>query len=64
MVGGAGGRPMRHTRYLAEQLAADGDQPSDELRRKVSAPVPLVLNWASGVFAIAILVLMVWKPGA
>lgn len=63
-IGGAGGRPMRHTRYLAEQLAAEGDEPSDELRRRVSAPVPLVLNWGSGVLAIAILVLMVWKPGS
>lgn len=63
-LGGAGGRPMRHARYLAEKLAAEGDQPSAELRAKVAAPVPLVLNWGSGVLTVAILVLMVWKPGA
>lgn len=63
-LGGAGGRPLRHVRYLAEQLAADGDQPSAELRAKVGARIHLVLNWGSGLATVAILVLMVWKPGA
>ena len=64
VLGGAGGRPMRHARYLAEKLAAEGDQPSDELRRKLSAPLPLVLNWGSGVLTVAILAVMILKPGA
>ncbi len=64
VLGGAGGRPLRHARYLAERLAGEDDLPSAELKAKVAAPVPLVLNWASGVAIIAILVLMVWKPGA
>lgn len=64
VLGGAGGRPLRHARYLAERLAGEDDRPSAELKAKVAAPVPLVLNWASGLAIVAILVLMVWKPGA
>ena len=64
VLGGAGGRPMRHARYLAERLAGGGDAPSAELKAKVAAPVPLALNWASALAGLAILVLMVWKPGA
>ena len=63
-LGGAGGRPLRHARYLAERLAGEDDRPSAELQAKVSAPVPLTLNWGSGIATVAILVLMVWKPGA
>ena len=64
VLGGAGGRPLRHARYLAERLAGEDDRPSAELQAKVSAPVPLTLNWGSGIATVAILVLMVWKPGA
>jgi uncharacterized membrane protein len=64
VLGGAGGRPLRHARYLAERLAGEGDAPSAELQARVSAPVPLILNWASGVATVAILALMIWKPGA
>ncbi len=63
-LGGAGGRPMRHARNLAEKLAAEGDQPSAELKAKVAAPVPLLLNWGSGVVTVILLVVMIWKPGA
>ena len=54
---------LRHTRELAEQLAQDGDRPSDELRLAVRNPRALVLNVAAFALLIAILVLMVWKPG-
>ncbi len=64
VLGGIGGRSARHVRYLAERLAADGDRPSDELRRALHDPVSRALNYASFVAALAILVLMVWKPGA
>ena len=64
VLGGAGGRPLRDARYLAVRLAGEDDRPSAELKAKVAAPVPLILNWASGVAIVAILVLMVWKPGA
>jgi uncharacterized membrane protein len=64
VLGGIGGRSARHVRYLAERLAADGDLPSDELRRALDDPVSRALNYASFVAALAILALMVWKPGA
>jgi uncharacterized membrane protein len=64
VLGGIGGRSARHARYLAERLAADGDQPSDELRRALTKPAAQVLNYASFLAALAILALMVWKPGS
>jgi uncharacterized membrane protein len=63
MVGGYGGRTARHARHLAEQLAADGDEPSPELHELVAAPIPLAASLASGVMLLAILALMVWQPG-
>ena len=63
VLGGIGGRPARHTRELAERLAAEGDRPSEELRRRVADPLSLALSFASGAILIAVLVLMVWKPG-
>jgi uncharacterized membrane protein len=63
VVGGVGGRPARHTRELAERLAREGDRPSEELRRRVADPLSLVLSFASGAILVAVLVLMVWKPG-
>jgi uncharacterized membrane protein len=61
-LGGAGGRPLRHARELAEQLAVDGDQPSPELRRAVADPRAALLSYLSFAAALAILALMVWKP--
>lgn len=63
VVGGIGGRPARHTRELAERLARAGDQPSEELARRVRDPLSLALSFASGAILVAVLVLMVWKPG-
>jgi uncharacterized membrane protein len=59
-LGSVGGRRERETRLQAERLAAGGDVPSDELRTRTSN----FLSWASGVAALAVLVLMIWKPGA
>ena len=64
VVGALGGRPARHARELAQRLAAEGDRPSDELDRAVRDPLSLVLSFASGAIVLAIVVLMVWKPGA
>jgi uncharacterized membrane protein len=63
-AGRAGGRRDRRTRELAERLAADSDAPSSELRGRVRDPVALSLSWGSGVAVVAILALMIWKPGA
>jgi uncharacterized membrane protein len=62
-LGGRGGRRDKATRELAEQLAAQGDQPSPELRARLRDPVTLALSWGSGVVVVVILILMIWKPG-
>jgi uncharacterized membrane protein len=64
LLGGFGGRSARHARYLAEELAAAGDAPSDDLRLALKSPASQSLNYASFLAALAILALMVWKPGA
>jgi uncharacterized membrane protein len=64
VLGGIGGRSARHTRYFAEQLADEGDDPSAELHRKLTDPVARVLNYGSFLAVLAVLALMVWKPGA
>jgi len=64
VLGGIGGRSARHARYLAERLAADGDRPSDELRRALADPADRALNYASFLAVVAVLALMIWKPGA
>jgi uncharacterized membrane protein len=63
VLGGIGGRLARHTRYLAERLAADDDRPSDELRRALADPVAQALNYGSFLAVVAVLALMIWKPG-
>jgi uncharacterized membrane protein len=63
-IGGIGGSRDKRTRLLAEQLAAEGDAPSPELHARLRDPVSLTLSWGSGVLVLAILALMIWKPGA
>ena len=63
-LGGIGGKRDKEARALAERLAAEGDTPSPELRARLRDPVTLALSWSSGVVVIAILALMIWKPGA
>ncbi len=63
-LGAVGGRAARHARHLAERLAADGDRPHAELRHAVADPRALIVNYASVAAGLAILVLMIWKPGA
>ena len=63
VTGGRGGRATRDARELAERLAADGDRPSDELRARLRDRRTLALNYVSGLAILAIIVLMVFKPG-
>jgi uncharacterized membrane protein len=63
-LGGAGGRTARHARELAERLASEGDRPSEELRSLVSHRPSLLLSYVGAVALVAILVLMVWRPGS
>jgi uncharacterized membrane protein len=54
-LGWAGGKPLGQ---------ADGDRPSEELHRAVVDRRALALSYLSLAALVAILVLMVWKPGA
>jgi uncharacterized membrane protein len=62
-LGGIGGRREKATRRLAEQLAAEGDASSPQLRAQMRDPLTLTLSWGSSVVVVAILVIMIWKPG-
>jgi uncharacterized membrane protein len=62
-LGGGGGKREKETRLFAERLAAEGDAPSPELQARMRDPLTLVLSWGSGVVVVAILALMIWKPG-
>ncbi|HEX6490045.1 MAG TPA: DUF2269 family protein [Gaiellaceae bacterium] len=63
-LGNLGGKSQRETRLLAERLANEGDAPSAELRARVLRPFPLAASYASGLIALAILGIMIWRPGA
>ena len=63
-MGGIGGRRDERTAQLARELAAGGDAPSAELRARVRDPISLTLSYGSGLLLVAILALMIWKPGA
>jgi uncharacterized membrane protein len=63
-LGGAGGKRDQATAKLAQELAASGDAPSAELKARVRDPLSLALSYGSGLVLVAILALMVWKPGA
>jgi len=60
-LGVAGGRSPKQARLLAERSPAD-DPPSPELSRLLDDAVARALNVASGIAALGVLVLMVWRP--
>lgn len=61
-VGAVAGRRDRRTRELAERVAAaGGDDP--ELRRRLADRLGLALNASLLAATVAIVALMVWKPG-
>jgi uncharacterized membrane protein len=63
-LGGVGGKRDDATARLARELAAAGDAPSPELQARVRDPISLALSYGSGLLLVAVLALMVWKPGA
>ena len=63
-MGGAGGKRDERTAKLARELAASGDAPSAELQARVRDPISLALSYGSGLLLVALLAIMVWKPGA
>lgn len=63
-MGGVGGRRDERTARFARELAASGDAPSPELRSRVRDPLSLALSYGSGLVLVALLAIMIWKPGA
>jgi uncharacterized membrane protein len=61
-VGGVGGQRPKQARLLATKLAAEGGDAA-ELRRLLDDRTALALNYLGAVLVLAILVLMVWRPG-
>jgi uncharacterized membrane protein len=62
-AGRLGGMRDRETRKLAVSLADEGDERSRELDARLRDPVTLALSWGSGLGILAVLALMIWKPG-
>ncbi len=63
-LGAIGGRDYQKAGKLADRLAGEGDAPSTELTALVRSRGALLMTSASTLVILAILVLMVWKPGA
>ena len=64
LLGARGGSRYRRARLEAERLAAGEDRLTPELAVLLEDRLALGLSWGSGLAVVAILVLMVWKPGA
>jgi len=63
VAGVVAGRQDRRTRELAERVAAGDDAESAELTRRLRAPLNLLLNASMLAAIVAVIALMVWKPG-
>jgi uncharacterized membrane protein len=64
VLGGVAGQRPKRARLHAARLAAAGAPADAELRRLLNDRVSLVANYVSGLIVLAILGLMVFKPGA
>ncbi len=62
-LGGLDGSRFKRARLEAERAAAAGDAPSSELQARLRDQTALLLSWGSGVAVLAMLVLMIFKPG-
>jgi uncharacterized membrane protein len=63
-LGAIGGQTPKRARKLATRLASEGAPASPELRALLDDGRARAINYLSGVLLLAILVLMVFKPGA
>ena len=63
VLGGLGGQAPKRARLLAERLAREGDEPSEELSALLDDRRAAALNLLSTLGLFVVLVLMVWKPG-
>ena len=64
VLGAAGGQRPKRARKLAERLAASGDAETPELRALLDDSTALALNYASAAIVVAIIMLMVFRPGS
>ncbi|MBU6157338.1 MAG: DUF2269 family protein [Alphaproteobacteria bacterium] len=64
VVGAWGGRRSRKAREYAEQVAAGSGGDEATLRAMLANRATWAMHWASVVLALAVLVLMIWQPGA
>jgi len=64
LLGAVGGQPPKRARKLAARLAKEGDVESDELRSLLDDRLARTVNYLSAALLVAIVVLMVFKPGA
>ena len=62
-VGGVAGQGPKRARKLAARLAREGEQESAELRSLLDDRLALALNYLAAALMVAIVVLMVFKPG-
>jgi uncharacterized membrane protein len=63
-LGAIGGKHQERARKLAEQLAAAGDATTAELQALLRDRKGNAISWLAGAATIAVLVLMIWKPGS
>ena len=63
-LGGIGGQRPKQARKLAQRLAGEGAPASGELRALLDDRAALAINYLSALLLLAVLVLMVFKPGA
>lgn len=64
VIGTIGGQQPKRARKLATRLASEGQPPSAELRALLDNRVTRTLNYGAALLLLAIIVLMVFKPGA
>jgi uncharacterized membrane protein len=64
VLGAFGGQRSKRARLLAEGSPGTDDAVPTEVRRLITDPLSIGLNAIATVAAVAILLLMVWKPGA
>jgi uncharacterized membrane protein len=64
VLGYFGGKRYAAARREATRLAAGDDRPSTELDALLRDPVAMLVNWGGATAVLAILALMVFKPGS
>jgi uncharacterized membrane protein len=64
VLGGAGGQRPKRARKLAVRLRDEHAEPTGELRALLDDRVALAANYLSALLLLAIVVLMVFKPGS